>query len=248
MVKSAKSALRIVLQDRSVNEEVLQSTLVGVEALINGRPLTHVSVDPNEPEALTPNHFLIGRANPNPEPDIFSEREPCSAKSWRTAQVTTHFWNRWLREYIPNLIERRKWLVPRRNLVFNDIVLVVEPNTRRGEWPLGRVMEAHSGADGVVRSATVRIWTGHDTKSKTIVRPTTKLCLLEADSELPVSTSISSRNRAGDVDDRKVGSQNAVIAPSESQSEVRSVEQLMGSLHSDSDARTSISLEHPKLP
>ena len=64
LIKSAKSALRAILNERSVTEDVLHTAIVGAEALLNSRPLTHVSVDPNSLEALTPNHFLLLHAHP----------------------------------------------------------------------------------------------------------------------------------------------------------------------------------------
>ena len=192
IVRSAKTALRIVLRNRTVNDEVLYSALVGVEALLNDRPLTHVSVDHRDLEALTPNHFLLGRTNPNRPPDVILSTETLSPKSWRLAQlIVTQFWHRWLREYIPDLIERRIWLKPRRNLSPGDIVLVVDPATRRGDWPIGRVLQVYPGPDGVVRSASVK--TAHGITH----RPSVKLCLLEADSSKDVSTG----NRAGYVAD-----------------------------------------------
>ena len=63
MIKSAKLALRIVLNQRVVTPEVLHTVMTGVEALFNARPLTPVSSDPTEGDALTPNHFLHGRPN-----------------------------------------------------------------------------------------------------------------------------------------------------------------------------------------
>ena len=183
IIQSAKSALRIVLEGRTVNDEVLLTAMSCVENLLNGRPLTHVSVEPDAEEALTPNHFVLGRANPTHPADVFEENEKPSAKSWRNGQIiATHFWNRWLREYIPHLIERRKWLKNRRNLQVNDMVLVVDPRNRRGEWPLGRIMETFPAPDGVVRVVRVRTATGE------VTRPVTKLCLLETtDSEVSAS-------------------------------------------------------------
>ena len=81
-----------------------------VESLINGRPLTHVSTDYRDEEALTSNHFLLGRGNPNFPPDVIDDKDLCSRKRWKHAQVMAqHFWKRWLREYLPALTERRKW-------------------------------------------------------------------------------------------------------------------------------------------
>jgi hypothetical protein len=41
----------------------LHTLLVKVEFLVNSRPLTYVSSDPNDPESITPNHILLGPRN-----------------------------------------------------------------------------------------------------------------------------------------------------------------------------------------
>ena len=38
------------------------------------------------------------------------------------------FWERWRREYLPNLSVRPKWTTESRNLEEGDVVLVMEPN------------------------------------------------------------------------------------------------------------------------
>ena len=58
------------------------------------------------------------------------------------------------------------------NLQVNDIVLIVEPNMTRGQWPFGRVTQVIPGPDGIVRTARVK------TKDNEYDRPVAKLCLL----------------------------------------------------------------------
>ena len=74
MVKQVKRALKTVINDQVLPEETLRTVLVETEAILNSRPLTSVSDDPDDYEALTPNHFLIGRASPNSPPGHFEER------------------------------------------------------------------------------------------------------------------------------------------------------------------------------
>ena len=45
---------------QTVNEE-LQTMFIGVESLMNSRPLTALSDDPNDEPVLTLNHLLIGQ-------------------------------------------------------------------------------------------------------------------------------------------------------------------------------------------
>ena len=61
MIKSAKHAIAAVLPNADVNDEELQTAFQGVESLLNSRPLTTISDDPNDEPVLTPNHFLIGK-------------------------------------------------------------------------------------------------------------------------------------------------------------------------------------------
>ena len=110
LVQSAKRALKAVAGKHCVNDETLLTFMAEVESLMNGRPLTHVGTDYRDEEAVTPNHFLLGRGNPNFPPDVINDKDLCSRKRWKHAQVMVqHFWKRWLREYLPALTERRKW-------------------------------------------------------------------------------------------------------------------------------------------
>ena len=58
------------------------------------RPLAEVSSDVNDLEALTPNHFIIGRETLKLPPSVFVEKETSHHKHWRQVQVVaTHIWN-----------------------------------------------------------------------------------------------------------------------------------------------------------
>ena len=108
-MRSCKKALDAVLRNQVLTDEVLVTAITEVEWLVNSRPLTEVSSDVDDLEALTPNHFIIGRASPNLPPGIFADKKISCQKRWRQAQViTTHVWNRWLRENLPGLAVRKK--------------------------------------------------------------------------------------------------------------------------------------------
>ncbi len=86
------------------------------------------------------------------------------------------FWRRWLKEYLPELQRRQKWLKPRRNVSPGDIVLIVDQCSPRSAWPLGRILEVESNPDdGYVRSVVLK------TKKSVLKRPIDKIVLLETD-------------------------------------------------------------------
>ena len=135
--------------------------------------MTHLGADPGDPRPLTPNHFLLGRENRNTLPDVFEDIEPLSRDRWAASQqIINRFWKRWLREYLPTLTERSKWLKKERDLEVGDFVVIVDKQAPRGQWISGRIKEVISGPDKIVRSALIQVG------NRIFKRPSTGLCLL----------------------------------------------------------------------
>ena len=112
LVRSCKRVFYSILTPRKLTDEVLQTTFCLVEQSLNARPLTAVSSDPNEIEALTPNHFLIGQRSVS-FPSIATDEHFDHRKCYLRAQgYANAIWTRWLREYVPTLNKRRKWHTP----------------------------------------------------------------------------------------------------------------------------------------
>ena len=65
-----------ILGNRLLTDEVLITIMSLVEQTTNARPITPASDNPKDLEALTPNYFLLGRANVYipfiPNKEIFS--------------------------------------------------------------------------------------------------------------------------------------------------------------------------------
>ena len=174
MVQSTKRALYAILHGRTVTQEVLRTSLIEVESLINSRPIGYISTDIKDMEPLSPAHFLLVRPNYNVNFDVIHPGEVNSRKQWRQVQaVVNTFWKRWMTEYVPGLTQRKKWNNDQGNLKLGDVVLVIDSNQPRGQWLLGRVHAVHTAQDGIVRSVDVK------TKHGICKRPAAKICLLE---------------------------------------------------------------------
>ncbi|KAL9975233.1 hypothetical protein ACROYT_G012367 [Oculina patagonica] len=178
LVRSAKTVLKSILGGHVVTDAVLQTLLTEVEHVLNGRALTANSDDPSDFEPLTPAHFLMQRNFVCLPPGVFNKTDMYK-KKWRQVQFLANlFWERWLKEYLPILQPRAtacKWRKALPNVKPNALVLLVNDNTPRGHWNLGRVIETYPGPDGLVRTVKVK------TKDSVYVRPIQKLCLLEND-------------------------------------------------------------------
>ena len=69
IIKSSKRAFYTILKDADITYEELETTFIGVEILMNSRPLTTPSDDPNDEPVLTPNHFLVGKIDSDVVPE-----------------------------------------------------------------------------------------------------------------------------------------------------------------------------------
>lgn len=173
IIRSVRKILHSLLTDKLVNDETLTTMLTEVEKILNDRPLTRLSDDPNDLEPLTPSKLLLLRPNPSYQPVDFAETTLYN-KKWKQAQyLASVFWKRWVKEYLLTLQERQKWLRPRRNVVPGDLVLVVQENVQRGQWPKAVIEEVLPDKYGHVRHATIR------TETTRLRRDVRKLCLLE---------------------------------------------------------------------
>lgn len=174
-IRTVRRVLNSLLQNnQKLDDESLNTLFCEVEAIVNSRPITVVSNDPNDLQPLTPNHLLLLRSGLQ-LPLINVTLADTYRKKWKHVQFLANcFWKRWLKEYLPTLQLRQKWTHENRNFAVGDVVLVQDANTHRGNWPMGRISKVFPGKDGLVRSVEIK------TKHSVVIRPIHKICLLES--------------------------------------------------------------------
>lgn len=177
-VKSVKYHLKRVLNKTTLTFEEFCTVLSQIEAVLNSRPLTPLSSDPNDFLALTPSHFLIGRSLTGiPEPKITHIPENKLTTFQYLQQLQQHFWSRWTKEYLSELQQKQKWKTNQSSLKINDLVLIKEDNSPPLAWKLGRILELFPGPDGISRVASIR------TSTSVVKRAFSKLCPLPVDTQ-----------------------------------------------------------------
>ena len=119
-----------------MREDQLITTLVQIEGTINSRPLTSICDDTDDLSVLTPNQFISGRSlNTQGVVDI-NEKDIDSRRKWKVIEsLSSIYWKRFIKEYLPSLNVRKKWNKVQRNVKVNDIVLLYDSNAPRSFWP-----------------------------------------------------------------------------------------------------------------
>lgn len=178
MVQEIKKSMKYMVHAEKLTFIEWETVLCQISALINSRPITAVSSSPLDEPPVTPNHFLIGRGD-LPCPQVPSDSYIGDSRKRRELcnQMVDGFWRRWMSN-IHRLSPRHKWSKAKENLGKGDIVLIVEENTKRGQWKLAEIMKTYPGNDNLVRVVDLKLADGQSLK-----RPITKLILLLPRSE-----------------------------------------------------------------
>ncbi len=175
MIGIVKSALRKTIKKKSLSQDQFYTILTEIENSVNSRPLCYVSGDIEDPEILTPRHFLT--VNPISDlPILESELDdpdyipkPSNVtqilESWKRGQhLLQRFWESWSREYLIYLKHDRhphetmksgkitSQFIPK----VGEVVLICDRNQPRNLWNLGIIQSIYRGDDGEIRSCEIR--------------------------------------------------------------------------------------------
>lgn len=178
-VKSAKHHLTRMMGEAKLTLSELSTLLCQIEACLNSRPITPMSSDPSDAEALTPAHFLIGRAMSLPPEPCLTNESLSQVRRWKYVQLLMRtFWRRWQSEYLPQFQVRGKWVSRTAPIQVGNVVIIKDEAAPPMRWKLGVVIDVHPGKDGEIRVVTLRTAVGTQMK-----RPVVKLCILPTETE-----------------------------------------------------------------
>ena len=62
-IRTIRRVMTMVLKEHILDDECLQTVICEIESIVNGRPLSKVSDDSQDINALSPNHLLMLKSN-----------------------------------------------------------------------------------------------------------------------------------------------------------------------------------------
>ena len=101
MVKQTKKALKVIVGEQILSWNEMSTVFSEVECLVNSRPLSYVSSDAMEPQPLTPNHFMFGRATPDVPQGPFEESKNPRLRFQFVQRLVQQFWKRFVALHSP---------------------------------------------------------------------------------------------------------------------------------------------------
>ncbi|XP_043466586.1 uncharacterized protein LOC122501306 [Leptopilina heterotoma] len=179
IVQILKRMLRRVLGRACLDYDEMLTVLCDCESVINSRPLTYLSEDPNDLVPITPNMFLLEiKESGVPDCDSFDMNKFKGRYKYRQV-LKNELRMRFRNEYLGTLnyaSSRRS--VKNKEIKVGDVVLISNDCDKRIEWPLARVVEIFPGKDNIVRVVRLK------TASGFLIRPVQRLCPLEVENDV----------------------------------------------------------------
>ena len=183
-IKSMKRHLRRCVGTQILTHDELNTFVIQIEGILNSRPLTPMSADPNDLQPLTPAHFILGRGMNDLLSLTASESDEnlhLNVRLKLLEKLKSSFWKSWHRDYLATLQIRKRWLTSGPEFAKGDLVLIAEDNQPPLHWKMARVIDLYSGNDEINRVAKVR------TTSGTLMRAIVKLRKLPIDPPQAIS-------------------------------------------------------------
>lgn len=165
LIRVVKSSIHKTVGRKQLEYFQLASLLADVQNAVNSRPLTYRDSDINNLEVVSPNSFLklhpaklMSFGNLDGSDLIIPNRKELISALSKREDLTEYFKHIWYDNYLLALRESSKdmyedhWV---NSVKVDDVVLINAPTKPRPFWPLGRVSETLTGADGKTRCVRV---------------------------------------------------------------------------------------------
>jgi hypothetical protein len=155
-IKSMKHHLRRVIGNTCISFEEMSTILTQIEACLNSRLLCQIPSDPNDPQALTPGHSLLGGSLTSLPDADYSDVPMNKLSRWQfMQQCTQQLWKKWSRDYLHQLQQCHKWSTESSDIQRGAAVVMKDDHTPPLQWKLGVIEDVHYGGDELVQVVDV---------------------------------------------------------------------------------------------
>ncbi|XP_055947035.1 uncharacterized protein LOC129980679 [Argiope bruennichi] len=172
LVRVIKELLKRTLGKAILKYEELLTVLCDCEAVVNSRPLTYISEDPNDLIPLTPSLFLNGKSSYDTIDLDLSEFSKFQKRIRYRRKLIHDFRSRFRKEYLGQLRQKRPGKSGH-DFKVGEVVMIEEPSKKRVYWPLGKVISLLPGRDGKGRTLKLKL------KNSELIRPIQRVYPLE---------------------------------------------------------------------
>ncbi|GFX81340.1 uncharacterized protein TNCV_2513291 [Trichonephila clavipes] len=164
LIRMLKTILRKVLARAYLNQKEMTTVLCDAESVLNSRPLIYICEDSDEFIALSPSVYLQEiREVGVPDLDYIDSKK-LNKRFIYKQKILQDLRLQFRNEYLGQLKDFSK-VQKASSIKERDIVLVGDTNSKRINWPLGKVKKIYPGKDGIVCVVEIK------TKNGTFLRP-----------------------------------------------------------------------------
>lgn len=166
LIGLTKMSLKKVLGRARISLVVLQMLVVEVEAILNDRPMTHVSPDLEDAKPLTPAHLLHGHRITSLPHEVVEEQDltdptygnitGVSQRAQLQAFLLNQFQARWTYEYFTSLREYHRTTGNNSQKIKPGDIVLMYDESPRSTWKLAIVEELITGKDRLTRAAKIK--------------------------------------------------------------------------------------------
>ncbi len=154
-----KTALLRISHNRTPTMMEFRTLIKRCQDIVNSRPLVYSAAESVESSILlTPNHFLRARVFSDLDPqDPAASTSNLLARFYATDKIIDEFWTQFQTLMLQASHKFSKWTSTSPNVQLDQLVLIVDKDSKRAHWDLGKIVAISPSEDGLVRNVRVSV-------------------------------------------------------------------------------------------